>query len=242
MFLEMRKKPAVTNWNAIFDDQPTSDVPRIRFSGKFSAKYLEKRNFILEIGCGTGSYTGLIDRRGSFGLDLDLNAIKIAKKYCTSSEFVVASAFNLPFKKEIFDLICIWGVFEEVPVGTEKQIMAEVQRTLMPDAVFLLSAYNDHIISKILDPAFIFRGIRHYNLKRFVNLISECGFVVNEYTVRGGLNTLISNFLFYFYKHILKKKEANIKNFFDKKSANEINSSKCGIVYIYIAAYKKEQP
>jgi ubiquinone/menaquinone biosynthesis C-methylase UbiE len=235
----MVKKTVATRWNPSFDDRPTSNVPRIKFSRKFSAKYLEKRNFVLEIGCGTGSYTRVIDHRGNFGLDLDINAIRIAKKYCLNSEFVVGSAMNLPFREESFDLICIWGVFEEVPVGTEKQIMVEVHRTMMSNGAFLLSTYNGHIVSKILDPAFIFRGVRHYNLDRFLNLISDSEFLVNEYTICGGLNTLIANFLFYFYKHILKKKEGNIKNFFDKKSANEINSSKFGIVYVFIAAYKK---
>jgi ubiquinone/menaquinone biosynthesis C-methylase UbiE len=236
----MWKEPTVTNWNPTFDDKPTSDVPRIRFSKKFSNKYLEKKNLILEIGCGTGSYTRLIDRKGCFGLDLDISAIRIAKKYCIDTEFIVASTLNLPFKEEIFDLICIWGVFEEIPVGTEKKIMVEAQRTLKPNAVFLLSVYNDHLISRIMDPAYIFRGIRHYNLEGFLNLISECGFAVREYTVRGELNTLIANFLFYFYKHILKKKEAMIKNFFDKKSFKEINSDEEGIVYIFIAANKKK--
>jgi ubiquinone/menaquinone biosynthesis C-methylase UbiE len=236
----MSKDPKTTNWNPTFDDKPTSEVPRIRFSQKFSTEYLEKKNLILEIGCGTGSYTRLINRTGCFGLDLDMNAIRIAKKYCKDCEFIVASTLNLPFKMEVFDLICIWGVFEEIPAGSEKKIMVEVQRILKSNAVLLLSTYGDHIVSKILDPAYIFRGVRHYNLETFLDLISECGFSVKEYTIRGGLNTLIANFLFYFYKHILKKREAMVKNFFDKKSANEINSNEHGIVYIFVAAYKKK--
>jgi SAM-dependent methyltransferase len=228
-----------TNWNPKFDNRPTSDVPRIRFSQKFSAKYLENRNLILEVGCGTGSYTRLTDRKGYFGLDLDIEAIKIAKKYCINSDFVVASALNLPFRDEIFDLICIWGVFEEIPVRAEKQILDQVHKTLSPKAALLLSIYNDHIVSKILDPAFLVRGVRHYNLKEFISLVSGTGFIVNEYTIRGGLNTIIDIFLFYFNKHILKKRDSKIKNFFEEKSNHEFNSSKSGIVYTFIAAHKK---
>jgi len=236
----MPKNPTPTNWNPNFDNRPTSDVPRIRFSERFSSSYLEKRKRILEIGCGTGSYTRLIDRDGCLGLDIDINVIKIAKKYCKNSEFIVASALNLPFKREVFDLICIWGVFEEIPAGTEKQIVLEVQRTLMRNAVFLLSAYNDHFVSKILDPAHIFRGVRHYNLQRFLNLFGEGGLIVSEFSVRGGLNTLIANFLFYFYKHILKRKEGSLKSFFDIRSADELNSDEDGIVYIFMAGYKRQ--
>ena len=234
----MRKDPAATNWDPSFDDKPTSDVPRIRFSEKFSTKYLKEKNIILEVGCGTGSYTRLIDRRGYFGLDINMNAIRVAKKYCVNSEFIVTSALDLPFKQEIFDLICIWGVFEEISAGTEKTILVESERTLKSNATFLLSAYNDHILSRLLDPAYIFRGVRHYDLKKFINVISDCGLVVDEYTVRGGLNTLIANFLFYFYKHIFRKKNTHLKSLFDKKSTNEIYSKDNGIVYIFLSAHK----
>lgn len=223
----------------MFDDKPTIDVPRIRFSEKFSRKYLKKSDSILEIGCGTGSYTRLVDRKGYFGLDLDIEAIKVAKKYCIHSDFVVASALNLPFRNEIFDVICIWGVFEEIPVRTEKQFLDQVYTALAPKAALVLSIYNDHIVSKILDPAFLIRGVRHYNLNEFISLISDTGFTVDEYTIRGGLNTIIDIFLFYFNKHILKRRDSKIKNFFERRSTNEFSSSKCGIVYNFIAAHKK---
>ena len=232
------KNSLATRWNPIFDDKPTIEVPRIRFSEKFSRKYFKKRNFILEIGCGTGSYFSIVDRRDCIGLDLNRDAIKIAKKYCLDSRFIIASATNLPFRAEIFDVICMWEVFEEIPKGTEEIIMAEVRRTLRSKAVFLLSVSNDHLISKILDPAFIFQGSRHYNLKRLLNLISDCGFSVTECTIRGGVNTIIANFLFFFCKHVLNKKKALIKTFFDKKSTKEFDSSGNGIVYIFIAANK----
>jgi len=233
------KKPAITNWDHFYDNQPDSNVPRISFNRNFSTKYLEKKRLILEVGCGTGSFTKLIDRQGCFGLDLNFNAIKIAKQHCTCSEFIVASAVNLPFKDEVFDFICVWQVFEELPIGDEIRAMDEIQRTLTRDASFLLSACNDHLFANIFDPPFIFSGYRHYNLKKLLELISKSKLIVSEYTIRGGLNTLVSNFLFFFYKHILNKKEGQIKNFFERKSADEFNSSMHGIVYIYIRANKE---
>lgn len=235
----MQKKTIPTKWNPLFDDKPTSNIPRISYSKKFSDKYLDKGGLILEIGCGIGSYTHLIDGKGCFALDLDINAIKIAKKYCTHTGFIVASALNLPFRPGIFDLACIWGVFEEIPRGYEKQIVLEIQKIIKQNANLLLSIYGDHIITKIFDPAFIFRGVRHYNLQKFVHMISECGLMVNEFKVRGGLNTVVSNFLVYFYKHILKKKEGMIKNYFDKKCSEEIDSGKEGMVYIFMSAQKQ---
>jgi SAM-dependent methyltransferase len=240
IFYKMPNNPAATKWNPEFDDKPTSEVPRIRFSQKFSIKYLESKNRILEIGCGIGSYTRIIDNIGCIALDLDLNAIKIARRYCTKSSFIVASVLNLPFREEIFDLICMWGVLEEIPNGTEVKTIIEIKRVLGTNCVLLLSLYNDHFLSKIFDPAYIFRGVRHYNLKRFITLLSDCGLLINDYTVRGRLNTLISIFLVYFYKHILKKKDGKIKKYFDLNSAKELDSGEGGIVYMFIAAKKKK--
>ena len=97
----MSKIPVTTDYHINLDDRPTSNAPGIRFSERFNTLYLEKRTMILEIGCGIGSYVRLIDRTGCVALDIDTNAIKIVKKYCISSIFIVASASNLPFKKDI---------------------------------------------------------------------------------------------------------------------------------------------
>jgi len=238
MFVLLAKNPVPTKWNLNFDLKPTSDVPIIKFSLKFSQKYLDKRSLILEIGCGTGSYTCLIDRINCLGIDLDFEVVKIAKKYCSNSNFIVASALNLPFRAEIFDLICMWTVLEEIPSGAERQVITEIRKILTFNGVLLLSVYTNHILSKIFDPRYIFKGTRHHDRKKFFNLISECGLVINEYTVRGGLNTLVTNFLVHFYKQVLKKKDGTIKKYFEKKSANEINSGVGGLVYMFIAALK----
>lgn len=235
----MPKNPVPTNWNPSFDDKPTSDVPRIKFSRNFSEKYLDKKSSILEVGCGIGSYTRFIDRKGCYAIDLDINAIRIAKKYCVYPDFIVASALDLPFKNDTFESVCMWGVFEEIPRGGENEIVVGIQKILKTDGVFLLSVYTDHLISKLFDPAFIFRGVRHYDQESFLNLIRDSGMIVKEYTVRGGVNTIISNFLVYFYKHFLKKKEGSFKKYFDNKSTKEINLNENGLIYLYVAASKK---
>jgi SAM-dependent methyltransferase len=235
----MPKNPVTTKWNLKFDDKPTSDVPLIKFSQKFSRKYLDKRGLILEIGCGIGSYTCLVDRIDCLAIDVDFNAIKIAKKYCSNSNFIAASALNLPFRKETFELICLWSVLEEIPELVERQIITEIRKILMFNGVLLLSVYTDHILSKIFDPRFIFSGARHHNPKKFLNLILECGLFIDDYTIRGNLNTMVVNSLVYFYKYILRKKEGMIKSYFDRKSAIEFDSKERGLLYLFIAAIKK---
>jgi len=238
--LKIRKFIKTTNWNPVFDDRPTSDVPRIKFSYTFSKDQICGGKRILDIGCGIGSFTHLIDGKACIGIDLDIQALKIAKKYCTKSEFIVCSTLNLPFRDEIFDVVCMWEVFEELPPKYEIQAITEARNALVPNATFLLSSPNDHIICKLMDPAFIFRGVRHYNARRFLKLISKMGFNIDKYTIRGGSSTVIAIFLFYFYKHILHSKTGMVKSFFDKKSENEMYSRDNGIVYTFIAAKRND--
>jgi ubiquinone/menaquinone biosynthesis C-methylase UbiE len=238
----MVRKPARTTWNILLDDRPTSNVPRIKFSYEFSDQCgVKSANHILDVGCGTGSYTQLVDREGCIGIDLDINGLIVAKKHCRKSEFIACSATNLPFRNNVFEYACMWGVFEELPAGLETHAMKEIRRILLGNGTYLLSVYTDNVLSKLFDPAFLFGGVRHYNVKRFMGLLSDIGFNITRYTIRGQLYTLMAIFLVYFYKHILRKKEDRIKRFFERKSMQEIDRKKKGIVYTFIAASKRSE-
>jgi ubiquinone/menaquinone biosynthesis C-methylase UbiE len=235
----MTKKPTRTAWNTLLDDRPTSNVPRIKFSYAFSKQWgVNRANHLLDIGCGTGSYTQLIDKDGCIGVDLDINGLLVAKRYCKKSDFIVCSATNLPFRNNVFDYAFMWGVFEELPIGLEKQTMTEIRRILYADGIYLLSVYSDHVLSKLFDPAFLFGGVRHYNATKFMKLLSDMGFIVSEYTIRGRIYTLMAVFLVYFYKHILHRKDGQIKRLIEQRSMNEISQKGNGIVYTFIAALR----
>jgi ubiquinone/menaquinone biosynthesis C-methylase UbiE len=236
----MVRQPTRTTWNILLDDRPTSSVPRIKFSYSFSEQCgIDAAKHILDVGCGTGSYTQLVDREGCVGIDLDINGLIVAKKHCRKSEFIVCSAANLPFKNDVFDYACMWGVFEELPAGLETRAMKEIRRVLLGNGTYLLSVYTDHILSKLFDPAFLFGGVRHYNVKKFMGLLSDMGFNISRYTIRGQLHTLVAIFLVYFYKHILHKKEDMVKRFFETKSMQELYQKEKGIVYTFVAASKR---
>ena len=86
-----------------------------------------------------------------------MNALRIAKQFCTKSNFVIASALNLPFRDNTFDIMFMWAVMEALPVDTEIQAITEVRRTLKQGAVFLLSAGKDHFVTNIM-----FSKTQHY--------------------------------------------------------------------------------
>jgi len=102
----MVEKLPTIKWDPIIDDKTNTTSPRIKFSQEFArGNQRESNGNVLDLGCGAGSYTSIVDKEGCVGIDLDINALKIAKKYCKCSEFIVSSAINLPFRDDTFDII-----------------------------------------------------------------------------------------------------------------------------------------
>jgi SAM-dependent methyltransferase len=233
----MKNKTVRTRWNPAVDNKPEVN-PRSRFMQDFSGKYLRTGSRILDVGCGIGNYIHLIDRKGCFGTDLEINALKVAKKYCINSDFLMASVLDLPFRDETFDLVAMWEVIEHIPPGTERQAISEIRRVLTSCGAFLLSTPNRNFISNIMDPAFFLMGHRHYDVRGIVKLITDIGFSVKQCTIRGRWSTLIATNIFYFNKHVLRKKGGKLHKFFEGKSENEFNSKKTGVANIFIAAKK----
>jgi SAM-dependent methyltransferase len=234
----VRREFLKSKWDPVFDSKPTSDIPRMKFCETFSKQFFKKEYLALDVGCGTGSYTQIIDGENCVGMDLDINALKIAKQFCTKSNFVVASALNLPFRDNAFDIIFMWAVIEALPVDTEKQAITEVRRTLKLGAVFLLSAGKDHFITNIMDPGFYLRGQRHFDTNNLIKQIEHVGFSVKRHTTRGAWITLLSISIFYFYKYILHKKRGRLLGFFYKKSEKELKSHKHGFAIAFLAMQK----
>lgn len=196
----------------------------------------------MDVGCGNGSYPYLVDRFNAFGVDLQLDALKIAKKYCKETQFIVASASDLPFRDESFDLVSMWEVIEHMPFGSDIKGIIESRRILFPGASLLLSTPNRHFVSNIMDgPSILLRGHRHYDKEKLTKLINDAGFYVRQCSIRGGLNTLIAMNIFYINKHILNRKTGKMQKIFDKRAKEEFNSEKKGFANIFIAAEKPIQ-
>lgn len=102
----------------------------------------EKEIKILDAGCGTGFLTKKIERFGKVtGVDIDLDAIKFAKK--KGVNIIKASISNLPFKDNSFDIIISIDVLYHRNVN-ETQALKEFYRVLKPSGLLLLKlpAFN----------------------------------------------------------------------------------------------------
>jgi SAM-dependent methyltransferase len=236
----MVRKPVTSKWNPLIDYKPISDSPGTKFSRNFTRKYITKdAKRILDVGCGTGGFISAFDEHyHCFGLDLDPNAVKVAKKYCLNSDFVVASVSDLPFKDQAFDLTVSWGVMEELGNGTEMKLIDEIYRILRPGGLLLLSTASDHIIHKLMNPAFFVSRNRHYNAKRLMKSVQERKFAIEECSIRGRWFSLMAISIFYFYKHILHKPEGSLLRYVYKKVEKEFESNKKGVYSIFMAAKK----
>ncbi|RJG50543.1 23S rRNA (guanine(745)-N(1))-methyltransferase [Motilimonas pumila] len=72
---------------------------------------LPQASQLLDIGCGEGYYTQYLSQAfpegsQSYGLDISKSAIKFAARRAKQTQFCVASAYDLPFAANSFDLVC----------------------------------------------------------------------------------------------------------------------------------------
>ena len=113
--MELKKEYIINYYNKFYEENDFS-----YYSKKISLKLLTticnslnvpKRSKILDIGCGTGFYTDLFKQLGynSVGIDISQTAIEKAKSKYPDSNFAVADALNLPYDKNYFDVIFMFG-------------------------------------------------------------------------------------------------------------------------------------
>lgn len=76
-------------------------------------KYAELNSRILDAGCGCGYYLRTIKEKAKgnyFGVDISKSAVKLASKLDKTSNYAVASVFDLPFEDNFFDVIaCVFS-------------------------------------------------------------------------------------------------------------------------------------
>src|SRR3990172_12048660 len=114
----------------------------------FKTKYLK----MLEIGCGTGEYTGRVARLlpGSeiVGLDISDRIVKIAQSKCREFKnvsFVVRSAYNTDFKSDSLDVVYGFYVLHHLET---KKIRKELLRILKPGGLAFF--YEPNILNPIV--------------------------------------------------------------------------------------------
>jgi len=173
----------------------------------------EKGELVLEIGCGSGSDSRYLAKKGVNIVSLDLSPSNVhltltgAHLFGLNGKGVCADAEMLPFKDGIFDAIYSFGVLHHTP-DTQKAIN-EICRVLKPGgqccvmlyhkgyAYFLIKAYGiislkylfkpeERLVSDLYDQTPLSKMYSKKAARNLFNNFKEVRFEVNTY---GGIQT-----------------------------------------------------
>lgn len=92
---------------------------------------------LLDLGCGTGEFSGLCASEGYIGLDINRPYLRFANKL-TEKTFLNGSGSFLPFKESSFNGVLINGVIHHLSDSEAEKIFSEVWRITKPEGSVLL--------------------------------------------------------------------------------------------------------
>ncbi len=112
-----------------------------RFYAILARRYGAQGGRLLEIGSGMGHLVGqLEDSFETFGMDLNHWAVKASKDVVDHTALQTASAEDIPFACDAFDVVIIKHIVEHLP-NPEKAI-AELGRVTAPGGILILATPN----------------------------------------------------------------------------------------------------
>lgn len=119
--------------------------------GKVIFNLIPNATNLLDIGCASGYDTKYFLKKAEkvYAVDCNKEFIDIAKRKYPKIDFKVSFAENLPFNKEMFDVVVLGDVLEHV--NNEEKILREIYRVLKKKGYLILSVPNKGLFS-FLDP------------------------------------------------------------------------------------------
>jgi ubiquinone/menaquinone biosynthesis C-methylase UbiE len=205
-----------------------------KFCVSLLSPYFRKKCKILDIGCWSGQFVGLLDQQYKIvGIDIDKKVLEFAKSLYPHVKFVKASALNLPFRNKLFDIVTLLATIEHLPKRSEHKILKEIHRVLKPNGYLLISTMNNQLLSKLLDPAYFLTGHRHYSAKQMKNILKKAGFTPVKIITVGGIFRMSWHIFELLVKHIVNK-TVQVPGFIQKKIQEEYE--KGGFSELYILA------
>lgn len=100
----------------------------------------------LDIGCGSGRYIAALANRGinAVGIDTAITSLKYGYENVNAplASFVKSNAIQLPFKKDIFDVVISVELFYHFSDEVFEEILAQVSGILKPGGLFIFDIKN----------------------------------------------------------------------------------------------------
>ncbi|MBU2579476.1 class I SAM-dependent methyltransferase [Candidatus Parcubacteria bacterium] len=110
---------------------------------------INKKDIVIEIGCGVGDILNKINSNKLIGVDISQYILNIAKKRYKNIRFINGNAENLPIKisRNKYDKIICSEVLEHVenPV----KVLKEIKKISKNNSIIVISAPNEKLINRI---------------------------------------------------------------------------------------------
>lgn len=107
---------------------------------------------ILDLGCGAGFLTSYLAQQGNevVGIDLSEKSLATAQKYDLTQKvkYLRASADELPFDNESFDVVCAMDLLEHV--HNPASVIKEASRVLKKQGLFFFHTFNRNLLSYLM--------------------------------------------------------------------------------------------
>lgn len=113
-------------------------LPLANRVGQLMLEYFPKHDDVLDVGCGEGYYTDILERTSNeknhglsfFGFDISKNAVRLAARRNPRLSLAVASAYKMPFADESFGGVI--NLFSPLA-------LSEIVRVLKKDGRFIMA-------------------------------------------------------------------------------------------------------
>ncbi len=155
-----------------------------RFYAMLARRYGRRGARLLEVGSGMGHLTGqLEDTFETYGIDLNHWAVKKSKEVVRESLLLTASAQELPFRNDSFNVVIIKHIVEHLP--DPKKAIEEIGRVTEPGGTLILATPNlDSLLKPWKGDKWIgYQDPTHISLKRpreWTGMIERAGFDVYD--------------------------------------------------------------
>jgi len=135
----LRKGPPTNMWDRIRDWQLSTVLAHLDL-GNFPSR----RPRALDIGCNSGRYSAALMAKGIDTIGIDTAAIPLgyAVKRIRGACFFRASAIDLPFEKESFDLVLCMELLHHFSDEVLSKGLREISRVTKPGGTFVFDLKN----------------------------------------------------------------------------------------------------
>jgi ubiquinone/menaquinone biosynthesis C-methylase UbiE len=120
---------------------------------------------ILDLGCGTGSYSEFFLTENYYGLEIEPSYIKFAKQ-CNGKNYVLGDGRYLPFHDCLFGAVCAISVFHHLSRSDINDVLKELKRVILPDGFILIMDQSRFDVHPLVD--WIFNFIRYFDKGNFI--------------------------------------------------------------------------